>query len=1623
MKSIPLSALCSLVLCFAFAVDAAHAQNLGNPESGSVSGQADVSGPGRVNLGGPPTGNAPPPSRFPAFDPLVDPGLAPVVGTPVRAPFGPTIYIDGRFGEQIGSPEDLFSFQLMLPRHVTPGETLFATWLSGSASDDGDGLLNLGTGYRRWVPSIDRIFTLGVWGDLDDTHEETYYRLGVSGESLGRFFDARFNTYFVFNDDPEQLSNVVFSQKFFRGNNLIQTRETVTERAYSGADLEIGGLLPGLGRYGVSGYIGAYYLRHDSDNDDLGFMARIETQVTDDVTVNVTHNNGDDFGQNTFVNVMLQLPDGRPRTWFRPKRVRQRLNAPIVRDRTVHARLDVQRFEEPILNPATGAPFMFAFIDPNAGGGNGTFDSQFGSIPEFQAANNPAFEIVLVRPRTDGTNTNLDAAGSIQLLTGQRFLASNKQAFVNGNCALPTFGTIGGPGPLVTNTSGAGGSVITLADNTEVSGFTIDGTDGMGNVINNGIVGTNVTGFDVNCNVIINTINGVAITTNAGGTSQGVVRQNTISDSTQAGVLLTADSGMSTITVGGAAGQGNMFSGNADAAVASDLSGTAMAAFDVSNNTIIGQNTGITFFIDGDTFTQPFSIINNSAALDVTQIVFDIASSVAGAIYNTETGAFVPFTPVLGSEVLTGLQTVNGTAVPPFPNNLVPDFSTLIDLVFNDFNPGEAIVYNIDADLTPGGDESVFGDQLIGSTLTATFSNGNTIMGALVAVPGNPDASIFTQLNAAPTGEGIRINATDMAQVKPSTFNNNTITDVSGNAIAFNGSGTANFMNAVVRGNMITTPMGNGISTNLAGGSMGVFNIGGPAAANGNMIDAAGNNGIRSVGTGTSMTTLVVQNNTVTNSAGPGLFINGQDTAKIDALIGGPTMNLGNIFTANTDANVLVQMQDNSFLRTLVIQNNLISGAVDDPATNATADPMGDGVLLLRQDSSLFGAVGGAGPFAGLGDIVVGNNTILGQTGAGNMFINNAGTGLRLVGTGSGNVTNTLLYDGNLFQGNLNGFQAQLFGNSIFQVVNDMNLYNSNLDHGVQVTTNDQSVFGTAANRSMFLGDTFMNQDADTDGVGDNFNFVVNGTPIPGSPVISGSSQNVLIGAAADGTRTSITGGQNGVSISNSASLNGGNIPSVYNIQSTDMNMVTVDGVNLVQTGSAGTMLTVGGPMAAQFVRIASSGDDGFQATLANSFNNLITIQGDATQPLAMQTTITGSGRLTGNASTDANNDTIVDDDSRGDGISIVELGGVTTTTVLGTRSVNNVGRGLDVDSRSEFGTNTYQIGDTIGNGTPTAVNNNTFSNNGLQGAVFFTTAQNNNNSFLADRTRVVPDGDNTQEPPGALSQNAANPGRYQDVATPLLLVDTDIVFEGNFVQSNGTSGGPSADGAVFSVGTNTQMDLLLTTTNPLTPLGTGGNEGDDIVFMTHVSLEMNNFGLEANNAATNTIDIVGLDAIGQLNVIFGIVDTNGNRSPDSRVDNNGVDRGNRGETFRVQTMGANGPIAGSVLDGFFNVGSTVNNDNGNPFRAANRPNFSIFNVFVEGGSGTPATNLASSVLDGMPPNGPGNIFFNMGVLQDVDGTFSGANNVIDTDGVGATNSNTIIFNPIAFPDPDFNVE
>jgi Inverse autotransporter, beta-domain/Right handed beta helix region len=464
--------------------------------------------------------------------------------------FAPAFRVDARGGNLYGYNGGFTNVGAYAPYLVDPNTLLFIDG-RGLITDYSRGGANVGVGWRFYDEDFDRVWGLNAWYDHDGGHARKYNQVGVGFESLGRYFDMRLNGYLPIGNDSNVLSSTPdanslgFSQQFI---TFLQ-RNTI-ENAYTGFDSEIGGPMPILGRYGMSGYAGFYFFTNSTGGDFTGVSGRFNQRINEDLQLSVQLTHDHKFGSNAQIQVIAQIPNGWPSKWLRQKRVYDRLADPVFRNYRVIAGQDVVSKTERLINPIDGQPFFVAHIDPNlVAPGNGNIESPFNSLAGFNGLAGPLksqYDLIYVRPRTDGTSTNLDTG--LQLLDRQRLLSTSVAHTIVGQGAsggpiaqfnLPVISGFGTDNPLLRNNT-AGAPVAQLANRNEVSGFTIDGTNSLSASLGTYNVGIRsqpgtIDSFDINRNTFNNTLDAVRIESadalglGFAGPAIGVLENNVVS--------------------------------------------------------------------------------------------------------------------------------------------------------------------------------------------------------------------------------------------------------------------------------------------------------------------------------------------------------------------------------------------------------------------------------------------------------------------------------------------------------------------------------------------------------------------------------------------------------------------------------------------------------------------------------------------------------------------------------------------------------------------------------------------------------------------------------------------------------------------------------------------------------------------------------------------------------------------------------------------------------------------------------------------------------------------------------------------------------------------------------------
>ena len=651
MKTKLLIVLGCLLGCTAVCAVTGYGQNFAPPVQG-------VSGPMMPGyngtLGYPPYGAV-----------AIQPG-----GSEENAPFVSRYRFDSGFGDGLGWDDGFASFGAFVPYSLNSDNVVlfvdargYVTYQTGSGLGEGGGG-NVGAGARYYVPSLNRFFGVSGWIDADGGHEQDFYRAGVSFESIGRMLEFRANGYIPVDDSTQTVFHGFVGDPFFFQNLIILNDRHITENQFGGFDAEIGGPLPMLAKYGISGYVGGYYLHNDDINEDAGgFQARGQANISDDLQAGVRVTHDEVFGTNVWGTVTFTFPRTSFVEWFRADVLRQpsvynQMDRQVQRNYRIPIFTKTEDTEVAAINPLDGLPFHVAHIDPNAaGGGNGFVETPYNSVNSF--VNAADIDIIRV---LSGSAANLTGTGPLVLLDNQRLLSSavsHTFTATQGTFNLPGF--TGGALPELFNGAAAAFSsaagVIQLADNDEVSGFRINGNSGTADVYNDGIVsqGGGITDFNINRNEFVFVANGVNIFHTGSGT--GILDQNTATGfgyGALSGFTINHDlAGTLDLTVS---------SNTATGFLGEDVNANAALDFgeDDDNDTVLDEGFGFLLTADNGT-TVNATVTGNTFSANGTGVRMNAFN--AATINATVTGnnIFGNINSGTGMHVVADFATVNGT--------------------------------------------------------------------------------------------------------------------------------------------------------------------------------------------------------------------------------------------------------------------------------------------------------------------------------------------------------------------------------------------------------------------------------------------------------------------------------------------------------------------------------------------------------------------------------------------------------------------------------------------------------------------------------------------------------------------------------------------------------------------------------------------------------------------------------------------------------------------------------------------------------------------------------------------------------------------------------------------------
>ena len=523
-----------------------------------------------------------------------------------------------------------------------------------SSASAGVGLRTLGSG---WLGGNARISGAYLWYDGDHSDQDNYFhQFGFGFESLGEKWDLRANAYLPFGDRVKAGRRVLggVGTLAFTENFLTQDVHVLTDYAMRVYDAEVAYHLGPYPCLNLWAFGGAYHLDGGGEQA-TGLKTGVRGYVAEDLSMQLTVAHDDVFGTIVAAGFNWYFNHSTPgHTRMSPACIIDRLRAPVRRNDYV---MIMQRWVDHTerLTDPDGNDLFFVHVNSGAGaGGDGTVETPFSTLAGVQANSSPG-DIVLAHSNSLFNGESL-ALQDDQRLLGEGVTGGHTVATAEfGDVTLPESspGAAAGAVPIVQN---APGDAVSLANNNEISGVTVDGGT-------RGIVGAGThSSVNVNRTTVRNTTgNGIDVNStgsptfdqltfdNVGGddlvlhdknvtNTKTTTISNLLSNNPQ-GIGLNVEDNKGTLNIdeytynGGAAGAGGMLFTSATASVnVGNASINNGAGFGVRINggsathtftdTTITDTTGAAFQVDGGaalvSFTGKITQSNNAAAVAVS---------------------------------------------------------------------------------------------------------------------------------------------------------------------------------------------------------------------------------------------------------------------------------------------------------------------------------------------------------------------------------------------------------------------------------------------------------------------------------------------------------------------------------------------------------------------------------------------------------------------------------------------------------------------------------------------------------------------------------------------------------------------------------------------------------------------------------------------------------------------------------------------------------------------------------------------------------------------------------------------------------------------------------------------
>lgn len=569
--------------------------------------------------------------------------------------------------------------------------------IRGHGFDNGDVAANIGVGLRKI--SKCRVFGFHAYYDYRNTENKNYSQMAFGVESLGKRWDFRVNAYLPTEREISPVGE--FQLSGFSGNNMMLSQSY--QFAMKGANANFG---LHFGRNKVCDFYacaGTYFYAGKIGPHIWGGKASLMVRFNKYVTLEISNSYDKMFLNRFQVGIGFAIPFGTCsdeslvddyRSCDSDDLLLSRMTQPIQRQEIIV--IGQTPVDTVAINPATGIPFTFIFVD-NMSNSLGTYESPYHSLRQAQNNSQPG-DIIYVYPG-DGTTKGMDAG--ITLQENQNFWGSginHTLQTTQGAFTIPAQSTTA---PTITNIDiDTLGDAITVSSVNNVSGFTII------NAYNNAILGSNVENLTVDhCTFqgtglycINSTSPGqahISVTNNTmtdntngsifdfSGPSNLVISDNTISLTTSISsfpIAIAADTSSLNATI-----TNNNISNNEIGAVQLVLNDTSLATLTIRGNTITNNNAGSAAQLGSAIVINPLSSTTGNCHISLTDNI--LSDNQESALYCHTSGGFNDFQATITNNTCTN----NGHGL-SFANNCTTLMLTATDnIISNNSDNGIAV--------------------------------------------------------------------------------------------------------------------------------------------------------------------------------------------------------------------------------------------------------------------------------------------------------------------------------------------------------------------------------------------------------------------------------------------------------------------------------------------------------------------------------------------------------------------------------------------------------------------------------------------------------------------------------------------------------------------------------------------------------------------------------------------------------------------------------------------------------------------------------------------------------------------------------------------------------------------